>query len=306
MDVQGKGIPEMYYYGEFANYKIMVLEFLGPSLKDLYNISGRRFSDRTLMKLAIQLVERMETLHDGGWLHQDVKPENFVVGVTKEGVKTLYALDFGTSSQWIEEGGTHREKGPATKIVGTARYSSLNNHLGYLQSRRDDLESVGYVLLYWIRGKLPWQGIKQDDQRKKWRMVRKIKTSISPRELCKGSNSVYYEFIRSVKRIKYDQRPNYEFLKKLFRDELARLPPAEKVWDWSNESAYISHTCHEIDPQLGRYTNDKAIGPLKRKMERNRTAAKKGAKRKSQIGASPLWPQNQQLVSLQQMSYASH
>merc|ERR1711964_48247 len=144
------------------------------------------------------------------------------------------------------------------------------------------------------------------DQRKKWRMVRKIKTSISPRELCKGYNQVYYDFIKKVKRIKYDQRPPYTELKKIFQEEIMRVgvsKPQSISWDWSTLQSYVQHECHEIGSRWERYTAERAIGPLKDVIAASKKANKKSAKRKSQMGASSMWPENQQLVSL---SYATH
>ena len=151
------------------------MDRLGPSLKSLYSRCNRIFPAQTVALIAIQLLDRLELLHNGGWLHQDIKPENICIGVEKTR-SILYLIDYGTSSQYVDAvTKKHRARGPSTKIVGTARYSSLNNHYGYKQSRRDDLESLGYTLIYWLLGRLPWQGIPEADFRVKWKKVRRIK-----------------------------------------------------------------------------------------------------------------------------------
>jgi hypothetical protein len=104
--------------------------------------------------------------------------------------------------------------------VGTARYSSLNNHYGYKQSRRDDFESLGYTILYWLLGRLPWQGIDEKDFRVKWKKVRRIKRAITPDELCRGLPVQFRIFMKYVFKLAYAQRPNYAYLRGLFRQLL--------------------------------------------------------------------------------------
>ena len=130
----------------------------------------------------------------------------------------LYLIDYGTSDEFIDTATKkHRLRAPSSKIVGTARYSSLNNHYGYKQSRRDDLESLGYTLIYWLLGRLPWQGIDEKDFRIKWKKVRRIKRSITPDELCRGLPVQFRIYIKYVFKLSYSQRPNYGYLRGLFR-----------------------------------------------------------------------------------------
>ena len=147
------------------------------------------------------------------------QPENVVIGYGSNLERNiLYLIDYGTSDEFIDSATKkHRLRAPSSKIVGTARYSSLNNHYGYKQSRRDDLESLGYTLIYWLLGRLPWQGIDEKDFRIKWKKVRRIKRSITPDELCRGLPVQFRIYIKYVFKLSYSQRPNYGYLRGLFR-----------------------------------------------------------------------------------------
>jgi serine/threonine protein kinase len=156
-DVQDTGFVRMYWFGKHGDYTVLVMTKLGPSLRDLYLKCNRIFTVSTVALIAIQVLSRLEKLHDGGWLHQDIKPENIVIG-SENDRHTIYMIDYGTSSRYTDaKTGIHREKLPSGRIVGTARYSPITNHFGYYQSRKDDLQSFGYTLIYWMSGKLPWQ-----------------------------------------------------------------------------------------------------------------------------------------------------
>lgn len=143
---------------------------------------------------------------------------------------TLYLIDYGTSIQFIDEKTKkHRIRAQSTKIVGTARYSSLTNHFGFKQSRRDDLESLGYTLIYWLLGRLPWQGIDERDYRVKWKKVRKCKRAISPDELCRGLPVQFRVYMKYIFKLSYAQRPNYGYLRGLFRQLLPTLGVVDEL-----------------------------------------------------------------------------
>ena len=133
----------------------MVIEMLGPSLEDLFNYCGRKFSLKTVLLLADQLICRIQTLHNKGYLHRDLKPENILIGL-EENASTLYLIDYGLAKKYKQPSGEHIPFKDGKALTGTARYASANTHLGIEQSRRDDLEGAGYVLLYLLMGELPW------------------------------------------------------------------------------------------------------------------------------------------------------
>ena len=150
----------MYWYGRVNNHRYngLIMDILGPSLEKLFNKCGRRFSLKTVLMLADQLLLRIEAIHRNGFLHRDLKPDNFLMGINHTS-RVVYIVDYGLAKTYIDNG-KHISYKEGKSLTGTARYASVNTHLGIEQSRRDDLESLGYILMYFLRGKLPWQGLK--------------------------------------------------------------------------------------------------------------------------------------------------
>ena len=150
------GIPNMYYYGTISDYNVLVMDLLGPSLEDLYEYCRKKFSHKTVLMLAIQMLQRIEFVHQNGFLHRDIKPDNFLIGLGKQ-QHIIYLIDFGLAKRYKDpRTGRHISYKDNKQLTGTARYASLNTHLGIEQARRDDLEQIGMVLMYFIKGGLPW------------------------------------------------------------------------------------------------------------------------------------------------------
>jgi len=156
----GNGIVNLHWQGQEAKCNIMIVDLLGPSLEDLFCLCGKKFSMKTVLLLADQLIQRIEYIHSKSYIHRDIKPENFLMGLGKKS-NVAYVIDFGLSKKYRDtktlQHIPYREN---KNLTGTARYASINAHLGIEQSRRDDLEAIGYVLLYLSKGFLPWQGIR--------------------------------------------------------------------------------------------------------------------------------------------------
>ena len=133
----------------------MVIELLGPSLEDMFAYCGKKLSLKTVILLATQLLQRIEIMHNRGYIHRDLKPENILMGL-EENASTLFLIDYGLSKKWRLPNGNHIPIKEGKSLTGTARYASANTHLGIEQSRRDDLEGIGYVLLYLLKGEFPW------------------------------------------------------------------------------------------------------------------------------------------------------
>ena len=154
------GIPEIQHYGYNSTFNILIMELLGQSLENLFQAQNKSFSIKTACMLGIQMIDRIEYVHSRKIIHRDIKPDNFVIG---RGLKShiVYILDFGLSKKyWSVSHKCHLPFIKGKKLTGTARYASINALSGCEQSRRDDLESIGYIIMYFIRGSLPWQGLK--------------------------------------------------------------------------------------------------------------------------------------------------
>ncbi|CAH1377139.1 hypothetical protein MTP99_018562 [Tenebrio molitor] len=230
----GVGIPQIKWCGSEGDYNVMVMELLGPSLEDLFNFCSRRFSLKTVLLLADQLISRTDFIHSRNFIHRDIKPDNFLMGLGKKG-NLVYIIDFGLAKKY-RDGRTHqhipyREN---KNLTGTARYASINTHLGIEQSRRDDLESLGYVLMYFNKGSLPWQGLKAATKRQKYERISEKKMSTPIEELCKGFPMEFPTYLNYCRQLRFEERPDYSYLRQLFRSLFHRQGfTYDYVFDWN-------------------------------------------------------------------------
>jgi len=217
-----------------GEYNVMVIDLLGPSLEDVFNQCNRKFSLKTVLMLADQMITRVEYMHTRGFLHRDIKPDNFLVGLGRK-ANQVYIIDYGLAKKYRDlQTHKHIPYRENKNFTGTARYASVNTHLGVEQSRRDDLESLGYVLMYFLRGSLPWQGLKAGTKKQKYDKISEKKMLTSIEALCKSYPSEFITYFHYCRSLRFEDKPDYSYLKKNFRDLFIREGyQLDYVFDWT-------------------------------------------------------------------------
>ncbi|KAJ6306472.1 hypothetical protein OIU78_021731 [Salix suchowensis] len=228
------GIPHLKWFGVETDYNVMVIDLLGPSLEDLFNYCNRKLTLKTVLMLADQLINRVEYMHSRGFLHRDIKPDNFLMGLGRK-ANQVYVIDFGLAKKYRDlQTHKHIPYRENKNLTGTARYASVNTHLGVEQSRRDDLESLGYVLMYFLRGSLPWQGLKAGTKKQKYDKISEKKVSTPVELLCKSHPSEFVSYFHYCRSLRFEDKPDYSYLKRLFRDLFIREGyQFDYVFDWT-------------------------------------------------------------------------
>lgn len=209
------GVPKVHYKGRQGDYYVMVMDLLGPSLWDTWNANGQIMSQEMVACIAVEALAILESFHAKGYVHGDIKPENFLLGPPgTPNENKLYLVDLGLATRWRDPGCmTHVDYDQRPDVFrGTVRYASVHAHLGRTGSRRDDLESLAYTLLFLLKGRLPWQGYQGDN---KGFLVCKKKMSTPAEVLCRYSPPVFRTFMETVVNLKFDEEPKYEALRAL-------------------------------------------------------------------------------------------
>ena len=209
----------VYECGVEGRYNYLVMELMGPSLESLLNPCGHIFTLKTTLMLLDQMLANIQYFHSRRYIHRDIKPDNYCVGVGKP---MLYLLDFGLAKQYVSNG-KHIAYKEGKSLTGTARYASVNTHLGVEQSRRDDMESIGYVAIYLARGLLPWQGQKGGNKQDKYEKIKLTKMNTSVEALCRTFPEEFKRYMISVRNLKFTEEPNYEIYRNMFRGLFCHL-----------------------------------------------------------------------------------
>ena len=218
IELKGFGIPKIISYIENDDYNIMIMELLGKSLEVLaQQYADEKLSLKTCCMLGIEMLKILKKIHDNHFIHRDIKPDNFAIGYSDQ--SQLYLIDFGLAKQYrnaktLQQKPMQKNK----KLTGTARYASINALRGYDQSRRDDLESIGYVLAYLLRGNLPWQGIVVKTKEEKYAKILYRKQSITSEQLFFGFPNELCTYINYCKNLGYEEEPKYDYLTDLFKN----------------------------------------------------------------------------------------
>lgn len=264
MSVQGYGIPKVKSFGITRNFYILITELLGKSLFDI--------KDSICLKdaciIGLQIIDRLEFIHSKYIIHRDIKPANFLL----KNNSIVYLIDFGSAKKYRSSTTKKHIKFENLKrIVGTPEFLSLNANIGYSQSRRDDLESLGYLLIFLIKGKLPWNFDEPNiNPLTKIDKIWRIKKSIKPEKLCEDLPSEFSEYIKYCKNLKFEEGPNYEYLRGLFKNVIiANNLVLDIKFSWNktkeNENSNKYPTSNDIFEKINK-TNptNRKTSPLNR------------------------------------------
>ncbi|VVB11468.1 unnamed protein product [Arabis nemorensis] len=252
----GTGVPNVKWFGVEGDYNVLVMDLLGPSLEDLFNFCSRKLSLKSVLMLADQMINRVEYFHSKSFLHRDLKPDNFLMGLGRR-ANQVYIIDFGLAKKYKDNTtNQHISYRENKNLTGTARYASMNTHLGIEQSRRDDLESLGYILMYFLKGSLPWQGLKAGTKKQKYERISEKKVSTSIEALCRGYPSEFASYFHYCRSLRFDDKPDYAYLKRIFRDLFIREGfQFDYVFDWTilkyQQSQLTAPPSRALNPAVG-------------------------------------------------------
>lgn len=226
--------PKIFKAGRYKDkWHFIVMECMSASLEKLFNQANHHFSKKTCIQLMIQMLVAIEEVHDAGIIHRDIKPDNFMFGRKETGRdKVLCLIDFGLAKEYMEDGKHIPEDQKVPFALGTQRYMPVHAHQFKAQSRRDDLEAIGFVCIYFLNGALPWQNVDAENKilrNQKIQEMKKMRIS----KLCEGHPKAFAEFFQRVRSLLFAQRPDYDGLRALFitlaHKKNIRL---DYVYDW--------------------------------------------------------------------------
>ena len=220
--IAGPGIPEVKSFGKVKNYTVLVEPLLGKSLFDIFAENHKEMPMEDICLIGKQVIDRIQWVHSKFIVHRDIKPDNFLIG--KKDPNVIYIIDFGLSKKYRSSTtNKHIRFGFTGKLTGTVRFASANALRGGEQSRRDDIESIGYMLVYFMKKRLPWQGVTGTRKMERYLKIYKMKKNTTPEDLCNGLPPEMTEYIRYAKKLEFEQQPDYKYLRGLFSQMLKKI-----------------------------------------------------------------------------------
>ena len=232
--------PKCYKFCSSQYGNILILDHLGANLGVIMSkLPNQRFSMKSTLMIITQCLERLKEIHEKGIIHRDMKPENLVIGY-KGKEKNIYLIDFGLS-KLINVEKKNSNLLPIIKkekiVIGTVRYISLNTHLGNEQSKKDDLESLAYIMVYFIKGELPWQNIKAKSRKEKYSKIYQIKKKTVPNELTNFLPEEMKTFLNYILNLNPKQKPDYNKLNNLINNLMNKYSYSYDLqFDWYSSS----------------------------------------------------------------------
>jgi len=231
----GKGIPHVHWFGRVGKYNALVMDVLGPSLHDLFKFCKCKFTLRTVLLLADQLLSRIEYVHENNIIHRDIKPSNFVMGLKMNELNQVYIIDFGLAKTYrnpITQ--QHISCVETNTLTGSIKYASINSHLGIQQTRRDDLESLGNTLVLFALGKLPWQDMRARNRKELNNQIMQMKINTPVESLCEFLPAEFATYMNYCRVLTFNEKPKYNILRRLFRKLFIRKGFCDDhIFDWT-------------------------------------------------------------------------
>ena len=241
--LKGFGIPEIITYGHNTKYNILVQTLLGKSINNIFIANEYKFSLKDCCMIGIQILDRLEYIHSKCIIHRDIKPDNFLVGNPDK--RIIYIIDFGLAKKYMSSRtGKHAKFIINKKWSGTSRFASANSLRGVAQSRRDDLESLCYLLLYLMKGNLPWDNVYGANESEEILLIYKIKKYMKPEYLFINLPKETAQFFDYCKKMEYEQKPDYNYLRHLLLNILNYSEEKNDLnFSWINQddSGYHSY-----------------------------------------------------------------